>query len=222
MTEATGAITVNKVDNYKFGTVGPAGKGVEIKIAEDGEILARGDVVFKGYYKAPELTTEVLDPDGWYHTGDVGEMDEEGFIKITDRKKDIIVTSGGKNVAPQNIENMLKKNPYISQAMVYGDKRNYLTCLITLDIEQITGFTEKEGIEEKDPARLAENPEVNKMIQGVIDDVNSHLARYETVKKFKILPHDFTEEEGEITPTLKVKRKAVTKKYWDMLEEMYR
>jgi len=221
MTEATGSVTVNKADSYKFGTVGRAGIGVEIKLAADGEVLARGDGVFKGYYKEPELTAEVLDSDGWYHTGDVGELDEEGFLKITDRKKDIIITAGGKNVAPQNIENMLKQSPYISQAMVYGDKRNYLTCLITLETEEIKGFAEKQGIEGTDAAQLAGNPEIHTLIQGVVDDVNTHLARYETIKKFKILPHDFSEESGELTPTLKVKRKAVIKKYWDLLDAMY-
>jgi long-chain acyl-CoA synthetase len=221
MTEATGAITVNKTDNYKFGTVGRAGKGVEIKLADDGEVLARGDVVFKGYYKEVELTAEVLDGDGWYHTGDVGVLDDEGFLTITDRKKNIIITAGGKNIAPQNIENMLKRSLYISQAMVYGDRRPYLTCLITLDNDEIKGFAQKQGLVGADLAQLAENPEVHGLIEKEVDEVNQHLARYETIKRFKILPHDFSEEEGELTPTLKVKRKAVIKKYWDLLDTMY-
>ncbi len=221
MTEATGAITVNKTDNYKFGTVGRAGKGVEIKLADDGEVLARGDVVFKGYYKDPELTAEALDADGWYHTGDVGVLDEKGFLTITDRKKNIIITAGGKNIAPQNIENMLKRSVYISQAMVYGDRRPYMTCLITLDNEEIKGFAEKQGLVGADLAQLAENPDVHALIEKEVDEVNQHLARYETIKKFKILPHDFSEEEGELTPTLKVKRKAVIKKYGNLLDAMY-
>ena len=220
-TETTAAITFNTPDRYRFGTVGYAPPGLEIKIAQDGEILAKGPMVFQGYYKEPEKTSEVLSEQGWYATGDVGVLDEDGFLKITDRKKDIIVTSGGKNVSPQNIENMLKESLLISQAMVHGDRRKYLTCLITLDPETFVPWAEEQGLPTGENAALHENPKVVETINREVGKVNGKLAKFETIKYFKIMPDDFTIESGELTPTLKLKRKVVTERYKDILDAMY-
>lgn len=220
-TETTMGITFNTPNSYKFGTVGKPIAGSEVKIAKDGEILVRGPSIFSGYFKEAELTQEVLSPDGWYSTGDIGVFDEDGFLKITDRKKDIIVTSAGKNIAPQNIEKALKDVAFISQAMVYGDKRNYLTCLFTLDPEALTPWAKKMNLATDDWASLCANEEVVELITKEIKTVNDALARYETIKYFKIVPDEFSVETGELTPTLKVKRKVVTEKYGDILDSMY-
>ncbi len=222
LTETSAGTCVNRLSNYKFGTVGPPLPGIEIKIADDGEILVRARSVMKGYYKKEAETREVLEPDGWFHTGDIGVIDEDGFLKITDRKKDIIVTAGGKNVAPQNIENRFKSLcPYCSQIMVYGDKRKYLVALITLNQENIQDYAKANGIQYSDYKELTQKKEIYNLIQTYIDKLNSELASYETIKYFKILDRDFSEEEGEITPTLKVKRKVITQKYKDILDSMY-
>ncbi|MBI4209476.1 MAG: long-chain fatty acid--CoA ligase [Deltaproteobacteria bacterium] len=222
LTETCPATHVNRLDNYKFGTVGPAIPEVEVKIASDGEILVKGPNIAKGYFKKLEATREAWDPDGWFHTGDIGEIDKDGFLKITDRKKDLIVTAGGKNVAPQNIENLLKTDPYISQVMVYGDRKPYLTALITLDEAQVKKFAHDKGIQNgKDFEELAKHPEVLRLVEGIVQNKNKELASYESIKKFKILPADFTQETGELTPTLKVKRKVVSEKYKDLIERMY-
>ncbi len=222
LTETCPATHVNRLDNYKFGAVGPAIPEVEVKIASDGEILVRGPNIAKGYFKKPEATREAWDPEGWFHTGDIGEVDQEGFLKITDRKKDLIVTAGGKNVAPQNIENLLKADPYISQVMVYGDRKPYLTALITLDEAEVKKFAQDKGISNgKDLQELVKRPEIVKLIEGIVQNKNKELASYESIKKFTILPADFTQESGELTPTLKVKRKVVWEKYKDRIESMY-
>ena len=220
-TEVTGAVTVNEPDRYRFGTVGRAMRGVEIKIAADGEILVRGPMVFSGYYKEEEKTAEVLTEDGWYATGDIGELDDDGFLRITDRKKDIIVTSGGKNVSPQNIENALKGSPYISQAMVHGDKRKYLTCLLTLEADALLGWAKDNELGDEDWSALCAHAKVERLLQGEVDRTNEGLARFETIKYFRVVPDDFTVESGELTPTLKVKRKVVTERYRDLLDSMY-
>lgn len=222
MTETSTAGTVNRHNDYKFGTIGKPLPGVEMKVAEDGEILLRGPNRFQYYYKNPEATAEAIDADGWLHTGDVGIVDEDGFFRITDRKKDIIVTAGGKNIAPQNIENLLKTSPYISQAMVYGDKRKYLTALITLDREEVLKYADAKEIEYGDFAELAKKKEIVDLIKRVIEERNAQLASYETIKDFKILERDFSIENNELTPTLKVKRKEVIKKYKDILDGMYK
>ena len=214
--------TMNLDSAYRFGTVGKAAPGTELRIAEDGEIMVRGPQLFEGYLKEPEKTAEVLEPDGWYHTGDIGTMDADGYVTITDRKKDLIITSGGKNVAPQNIENLMKVSPYVSQMMVYGDKRNYLTALVTLDEEEVSTWARAQGIAFSGFEELAANEGVRALVDGIIKEKNNELARYETIKKFTILPKDFTQEAGELTPTMKVKRKAVTEKYFDLLDKMYR
>ncbi|MBI4196596.1 MAG: long-chain fatty acid--CoA ligase [Deltaproteobacteria bacterium] len=222
LTETTAAINCNRLDGFKFGFVGPVVEGVEEKIAPDGEILVRGPVIFQGYYKKPEATREVLTPDGWFHTGDIGEFDMDGFLKITDRKKDIIVTAGGKNVAPQNIENILKMVPYISQVVVHGDKRKYLSALVTLNRDQVEKYAHSTGISFGDFSELTRHPQIYALIQKSIEEKNRKLASFETIKKFAILEGDFSQESGELTPTLKVKRRFVSEKYKDVLSQLYR
>jgi len=221
LTEDSTVTAVNRYENYKFGTVGKALPGTEIRIAPDGEILVRGPHVFKEYFRDPEATREEVDAEGWLHTGDIGELDSEGFLRITDRKKDIIVTSGGKNVAPQNIENLLKNDKFVSQAFVYGDRRKYLTALITLSAEEVGKWAEQNGIPEKDLVLLAKNPRVEAMMRGRVDEINRQLASFEQVKKYVLLGTDFTQETGELTPTLKVKRKVVIQKYGSLLDALY-
>jgi long-chain acyl-CoA synthetase len=221
MTETSTAATANRLDDFKFGSVGKPFNGVEVKIAEDGEILVRGANVFRGYYKNPEATSDTI-VDGWLHTGDIGRIDEDGFLYITGRKKDIIITAGGKNITPANLENWLKQNQYISQAVVYGDRRPYLTALITLDPESIGPWAQQHGIDTTDPAELGENEEVRAMVQEAVDDVNARVGPVEQLKKFKILPHDLSQETGELTPTLKVKRNIVYDKYASELDAMYK
>jgi long-chain acyl-CoA synthetase len=222
LTETTAVCNVNRPSSYRFGTVGPAIPGVEIRIAEDGEVLMRGGNIMKGYHNNPEATAEALDADGWFHSGDVGVIDDDGKLRITDRKKDLIVTAGGKNVAPQNIENSLKALcPYLSQVMVYGDKRKYLSALLTLSDDNVQAWASEQGITATGLAELSANGEVAKLISGYVDELNSKLASYETIKKYKILPHDFDQETGELTPTLKVRRKFCTEKYGDLLAGFY-
>ncbi len=221
LTETCPALTGNRPGHYKFGTVGQAFPGVDIRIAEDGEILARGPNIAQGYYKRPEETAEVFLPDGWFATGDIGEIDAEGFLRITDRKKDLIVTAGGKNVAPQNIENLFKTDRYISQAMVYGDRQKYLTAVLTLDPEEIAVYAREQGLGDTAMETLATHPHVVKLLEERVATYNERLASYETVKKFIVAPTDFTQESGELTPTLKVKRKVVTQKYAAQLEQLY-
>jgi long-chain acyl-CoA synthetase len=223
LTETCPALTFNRPSRYKFGSVGQALSGVELKIAGDGEILARGaNIATRGYYKQPEATAEVFEPSGWFHTGDIGRLDDEGFLYITDRKKDLIVTAGGMNLAPQNIENLLKTDPFISQAMVHGDRRPYPVALITLNPEELAKFSREQGILTTDPAVTVKNPKVVERVGRTVEEKNTQLQSYAKIKKFAILPGDFTQEGGELTPTLKVKRKVVADKYRDALEELYR
>ncbi|MCS7006168.1 MAG: long-chain fatty acid--CoA ligase [Gaiellaceae bacterium] len=220
LTECTTAASTNVPGRYRFGSVGPPLPGFEVRIDEDGEILVRSETVFQGYFKDPEATAQVLTPDGWLRTGDVGTIDEDGFLHITDRKKDIIVTAGGKNVAPQNLENDLKSSRYISQALVVGDRRPYIAALITLDAEAIARWAEAQGIE-GDVATLAQDERVRELIQGVVDDVNRERSRYEQIKRFAILPRDFTMDEGELTPTLKLRRRAVMERFQAEIDALY-
>jgi len=221
LTETCPALTANRYDQYKFGTVGTALPGVELRIAADGEIVARGPNIAKGYYKRPEATAEVFLEDGWFATGDIGEIDPEGFLRITDRKKDLLVTAGGKNIAPQNLENFLKADPYISQAMVYGDRRPYLTALLTLDLDETCRYARAHGIAADTAPALAAHPQIHQLIAARVAQINQQLAAYETIKKFIIAPTDFTPESGELTPTLKVKRKVVTQMYQEQLDRLY-
>jgi len=221
LTETCPALTANRYDQYKFGTVGTALPGVELRIAADGEIVARGPNIAKGYYKRPEATAEVFLEDGWFATGDIGEIDPEGFLRITDRKKDLLVTAGGKNIAPQNLENLLKADPYLSQAMVYGDRRPYLTAVLTLDLDEACHYARAHGIAADTAPALAAHPQIHQLIAARVAQINQQLAAYETIKKFIIAPTDFTPESGELTPTLKVKRKVVTQMYQEQLDRLY-
>ena len=225
MTETSGIITIQTDGNEKIGSVGRAIPGTELKIMTDGEICVRGEQNIQGYYKNQEGTDELLKPDGdggyWLHTGDVGHIDEEGFLFITDRKKDIIITAGGKNVAPQNIENLMKTSPYISQAMVYGDQKPYLTMLVTLDEDEITKFVRDQKILYKDLADLTKNEQVINLINEVVKEKNQSLASYESIKKVRILKEELDQDKDELTPTLKVKRKVVIKHNQKLLDGMY-
>ena len=221
LTETTAATHVNHPGAYRFGSVGRALVGVDTKIAEDGEILVRGDNILAHYYHNAAATREVIDDEGWFHTGDVGVI-EDGFLRITDRKKDIIVTAGGKNVAPQNHENTLKALcPYVSQVMVHGDQRPFLTALVTLAEDSIRGFADEKGMGGQGVAELSQNPHVVALIQGYVNKLNATLPSYDTIKKFAILPQDLSLEAGELTPTLKVKRKFCSEKYKTILDGFY-
>ncbi len=219
MTETSTAATIATPDDFKFGTIGKPFGGCEIKIAEDGEILAKGPNIFQGYYKNEEATGETL-VDGWLHTGDIGEIDPDGFLKITGRKKDIIITAGGKNITPANLEAEIKQSQWVSQCVVIGDRRPYLVALITLDPEEIAKLAEEKGWP-SDPAEIAKQDEMRAMIQAHLDQVNEKFARVEQVKKFEILPADLSQEGGELTPTLKVKRNVVADKYEGEVENLY-
>jgi len=221
LTETCPVGTFNRPDRFKFGSVGLALDGVEIKIAADGEILLRGPNIARGYYKQPQATAEVFEPTGWFHTGDIGRLDEDGFLFITDRKKDLIVTAGGMNIAPQNVENLLKADPFISQVMVYGDRRPYPVALITLNPDELVKFAREQGVLTSDPAALVKHPRVVERVGRTVEEKNSQLQSYAKIKKFAVLPGDFTQESGELTPTLKVKRKVVAEKYKKELEALY-
>jgi long-chain acyl-CoA synthetase len=223
MTEGTGVTCANQGERVKIGTVGQALPGVEVKLAGDGEICFRGGNVFKGYFRNPQATAEVLEPDGWMHSGDVGVLDAEGFLKITDRKKDLIITAGGKNIAPQNIENQLKFSPYINDAVVIGDRRKYLVAIIVIDEDNVVKYAQDNKIQYTTYATLTQHPEINKLIQKEVDAVNKTLANLETVKKFTILSKKLFVEDGEVTPTtMKVKRKYINEAFKDVIEGMYR
>jgi long-chain acyl-CoA synthetase len=220
-TEGTGVTCVSRIGKVKFGTVGPPLQGTEVKIAEDGEILVKSPAVFKGYYKNPEATNEAL-KDGWLYSGDVGELDEDGYLKITDRKKDIIVTAGGKNITPQYIENKLKANSYINDAVIIGDNRRFITSLIMIDEDNVVKYAQDNKIQFSTYKDLTESPEIISLIQGEVDKVNETLSRVEQVKKFTLLPKKLYEEDGEVTPTMKVKRKYVNEAFTDLIETMYK
>ncbi len=221
LTETSAIFMANPPKKVKFGTVGKPFKGYELKIARDGEILLKGANIMKGYYKNPEATKEVLDKDGWLSSGDIGFIDKEGYLHITDRKKDLIVTAGGKNIAPQPIENKLKMNMYIDEAVMIGDKRPYCVALIVPSFEMLKDVAKKEGISYSDEKELIEHPRVKELIEEALNEVNSGFAKYETIKKFALIPQLFSQETGELTPTIKVKRGAVEKKYKAVIDELY-
>ena len=219
LTETATASTVSTLDSYRFGSVGRALPGVEIRIADDGEVLLAGPNIFQGYYKNEDTSFGSI-VDGWLHTGDLGSVDEDGFLFITGRKKDIIITAGGKNLTPANLENDLKRSRWISQAVMYGDRRPFPVALITLDPEEIPHFAREHGLPEE-LAALAGEPKVRELVQGIVDEVNSHYAPVEQIKKFHILDHDLSQETGELTPTLKVKRNVVTEQYAELFDALY-
>ena len=218
LTECVGG-TVTTFEHTRYGTVGRPMRGVEMKIAADGEILLRGNV-FMGYWNMPEKTAELI-RDGWCHTGDVGRVDDGGYLVITDRKKDLIITAGGKNISPQNLENLLKRIPLVSVAMVHGDKRKYLTALLSLDQAETMEWAAAQGLALNDFSRISQSPEMRSMIQDQMDAINANLARFETIKKFAVLDRELSQEEGEITATLKVKRRIIEQKFKDMLDSLY-
>ena len=205
LTETASSLSVNDPDDYRFGTVGRAVDGCEVRIADDGEILVRSDTIFAGYYKDEEATAAAFTADGFFRTGDIGELDEHGWLKITDRKKDLIITAGGKNIAPQNLENALKSSRFVSQALVVGDRRPYVAALVTLDPSEVADAG-------RDPHEL---------VQEVVDVVNRDRVRVEQIKRFAILPRDFSQEEGELTPTLKLKRRVVEEHFADEIDRLY-
>ncbi|MDY6851071.1 MAG: AMP-binding protein, partial [Thermodesulfobacteriota bacterium] len=221
MTEETGIGTINVPGDIKLGTVGRPIPGVEIKIAEDGEILLKCEHIFVGYYKDPEATAKTV-RDGWLHTGDVGELDEEGRLSITDRKKEIIVTSGGKNIAPSEIENRLKCSPYINEVIVIGDGRKFLSALIQIEYDNVAKWAQDRKIAYTTFKSLAQNPEVYDLIKDEIYEANKDFAQVETIKKFKLLDKELDHDDDELTATMKLRRKTVNKKFGDIIEEMYR
>jgi long-chain acyl-CoA synthetase len=222
LTETTPSLTVNRPDRFRLGTVGLPLDCCEVRIAPDGEILARGANVALGYHRRPEATAESWDEEGWFHTGDIGEFDADGFLRITDRKKDLIKTSGGKYVAPQNIENLLKLQPHVSQAVVIGDNRKYCVALLTLDAEEVARWAAAQRLGLRSPEEMAAHPAVRELIEREVAEVNRQLASFESIKYFRILPRDLSTETGELTPSLKVKRKVVAERYRHEIEEMYR
>jgi long-chain acyl-CoA synthetase len=219
-TENTGLATAMPPDRIKLGSVGVARPGTEVRVSPEGEILLKGPHVFKGYYGKPEKTAETV-VDGWLHTGDVGTIDAEGFVRITDRMKDIIITAGGKNVTPSEIENQLKFSPYISDAVVIGDRRKFLSCLVMIDHETVAQFAQESNVPFSNFASLCRAPEVQELIRGEIERVNRQLARVETIKTFRLIEQLLTPEDEELTPTMKLKRTFVNVKYKDLIEGMY-
>ena len=220
MTETATVASAGTLEHFKFGTVGKPLPGVEIKIADDGEVLVKGPNIFQGYYKNADASFGTI-KDGWLHTGDLGSIDEDGFLSITGRKKDIIITAGGKNLTPANIENDLKSTRFVSQAVMHGDRRPYPIILITLDEEEIIPWAQQQEGMPTTLAELAEHPTVVEMIQAEVDKANAHYAQVEQVKKFAILPHDLSQETGELTPTLKVKRNVVNEKFAGVIDALY-
>jgi long-chain acyl-CoA synthetase len=221
LTETSPVLTCNTVNERKFGTVGKVLDNVQVKIAKDGEILAKGDNIMKGYFKNDKATKEVVDSDGWFYSGDIGEFDEEGYLKITDRKKNLIVTSTGKNIAPANIENALFTSEYINQIIVLGDLKSYLTALIVPQFENVVRFLESKDISLSDNEAIVSHPEVKKLYESEILRLSDGFAKYEVVKRFELLTDEFSIEKGELTPTLKVIRRGVVKNYSENIERLY-
>jgi len=221
MTETTGAFTTNTPGAFRLGTVGRAVPGVEVRIAEDGEILTRGPLNTPGYLNLPDRTAELIDDDGWLHTGDIGSMDADGFLSVVDRKKELIITSGGENISPAAIENLLVAHPLIGQALSYGDRRRYVVALLTLDGDVAPAWARARGIEASSLAELAEQPAVLEAVGGAVAAANERLARVQQVKRWRLLPVEWTAESEELTPTLKLKRRVVHAKYADVIDALY-
>ncbi|GGW29020.1 AMP-dependent synthetase/ligase [Streptomyces caelestis] len=222
LTESSAASFVNPGEAYRTGTVGKPLPGTEVRIADDGEILLRGPGIMEGYHKLPEKTAEVLEPDGWFHTGDIGELSPDGYLRITDRKKDLIKTSGGKYIAPAEVEGQFKAVcPYVSNILVHGADRNFCTALIALDEVAITEWAKENGLEGKSYAEIVSSPVTVEMVDGYVKQLNEGLQRWQTIKKFRLLPRDLDIEHGEITPSLKLKRPVVEREYKHLIEEMY-
>jgi long-chain acyl-CoA synthetase len=221
-TENTAQGTITPADDIRLGMVGRPAVGVELRIADDGEILTRGPGTFLGYFRNPEATAEAIDPEGWLHTGDVGELDADGFLKITDRKKDIIITAGGKNISPSEIENRLKVSPFVKEAVVIGDRRRYLTALIGIELDTVSNWALHQRIGFTTYADLSAKAPVVALVDEVVQGVNAELAQVETIKRFALLPKELDQEDGEVTATQKVKRQAIAVEFGDIIEAMYR
>jgi long-chain acyl-CoA synthetase len=221
MTETTGAFTTNTPEVFKLGTVGRALPGIEVKIADDGEIMARGPLNTPGYLDLPEQTAELLDEDGWLHTGDIGSIDSDGFVSVVDRKKELIITSGGENISPAAVENTLVASPLIGQALAFGDRRKYVVALLTLDGEVAPAWAKARGIEATSLAELADNPQVLATVGEAVAAANEQLARVQQVKRWQLLPVEWTAESEELTPTLKLKRRVIHRKYADVIDSLY-
>ncbi len=221
LTETSPVIAANRLDANRLGSVGQVFPGVEVRIASDGEILTRGPHVMRGYWGMPAATAETIDPEGWLHTGDVGYLDADGYLYITDRKKDIIVTSGGKNVAPQPIEGRLGATPHISMAVLIGDKYPYLTALVVPNFENVEAHFAAKGVTSLDRTQLAEHPETEALVAAAVKQVNADLATHERIRRFSILPRELSLEEGELTPTMKVRRRVVSERFAGRIEQMY-
>ena len=221
MSECTGPATFSSPGRFAIGWAGPALLGAEVALAPDGEVLIRGPHVFQGYFKNPEATAETLDAEGWIHSGDVGEMDERGFLRITDRKKELIITAGGKNIAPQHLEGRLKQIPAVSQAVAIGDRRPYVVALLTLDPQRVAAEAARAGSPAKTPAEAATCPAFRAHVERQVEAVNGGLARYESIKRFALLPQELSVEAGELTPTLKLKRRVIVERYRETIESLY-
>ncbi len=213
---------MNRPNRHKMGTVGLPLPGVAVRIADDGEVMVKGAIIFAGYWHNDAATDDVIDADGWFHTGDIGELDDEGFLRITGRKKELIVTAGGKNVAPAVLEDRIRAHPLISQCLVVGDGRPYIACLLTLDEEALAHWKAQHGKSaDADAAGLRDDPELNAEIQAAIDDANKAVSRAESIRRFHILGSDFTEISGHLTPTLKVRRNLVIKDFAADIDALY-
>jgi long-chain acyl-CoA synthetase len=221
LSETSPVITCNRPGAVRPGTVGLPLEHVEVKIADDGEILTRGPHVMKGYFKKPEATAEAIEKDGFFHTGDIGFVDPDGFLHITDRKKDIIVTSGGKNIAPQPIENRLKTSKFFTEVVMIGNKRNFASALVVPNFEALDGWAKGKGLSALPREELVKRPEVLAWYQALVNEMTGDLAQFEKIKKIALLPRELTQEAGEITPTLKVKRRVVEEKYKATIDAMY-
>jgi long-subunit acyl-CoA synthetase (AMP-forming) len=221
MSECSGPATISLPHRYRTGSAGFCIPGAELKIAEDGEVCMRGRHVFKGYYKSEAITAETIDEEGWLHSGDIGTLDEGGFLRITDRKKDLIITAGGENIAPQLIEGQLKAIPVVAQAVVIGDRRKYLAALFTLDPEKILAEAQACGSAATDVESASSCETFHAHLQAQVEEINKTLARVQTIKRFVTIPSEFTIEGGELTPTMKVKRKVIREKYAAQIEGLY-
>ena len=221
LTETSGGFTLNKVSRRRLGTLGQAFPGHELMIADDGEILARGPCVFSGYINNPEATAEAIDPQGWFHTGDIGSLDKDGYLRITDRKKDLIITAAGKNIAPQHVEKTLQKAPCVSQVAVFGDRRPYLVGVVTLDADAVKTWAAANNVSYTNLTEIGANPTFRAYLDAGIQAQNAQLASYETMKYYDVLPEDFTVENELLTPTLKIRRRAIHERYHDTFERLY-
>jgi long-chain acyl-CoA synthetase len=222
MSETTGAVTTNTTAAFRLGTVGRPVPGIEVQIADDGEILARGPLVTPGYLNLPEQTADLIDAEGWVHTGDIGSIDSDGFVRVVDRKKELIITAGGENVSPAAVETLLVAHPLIGQALAYGDRRPYLVAILTLDSGVAPAWAKARGIESASLAELAANPVVLAEVGRAVQDANAKLARVQQVKYWELLPVEWTAESEELTPTFKLKRRVVHAKYADVIDALYR